>query len=320
MATWGEEEGLRRICKELEKECWMETHQEISLDKTILSCHVQEITVSLSQFNEDKRWITAEEYEFPAKGVSQNWVKCFVEKHSDKIKAFWSHPLDRLHACTVNPYTKEEFFKLLEVMIEGDGGDNIIPLKLIHGTDETGIQQRIGVKERVYGPQGAKIQHQQQSGDRENITVITMICADSTWVAPAVIFKGEGMEWIKDFNRQTESKAAKYAHTHAIEVLCYLSHFMHAYQSLDIVIFNVTHQKVTKSNFLEIYSIAHNIKAAFKKTEVIHLNPNLISEEMMVPSLEMSTKSTMLTLQSSPMHHIISMQTVMTGQTYQNPQ
>ncbi len=56
-----------------------------------------------------------------------------------------------------------------------------------------------------------------------------------------------------------------------------------------------THQKVTKSNFLEIYSIVHiatltpeNIKATFKKTGVIPLNPDVISEEMMAPSLETS--------------------------------
>ncbi len=65
--------------------------------------------------------------EFPAKGVGQNWAKCFVEKHSDEIKAFWSHPLDHSCARAVNPYTKEEFFKLLEAVIEGDGGDDIIP-------------------------------------------------------------------------------------------------------------------------------------------------------------------------------------------------
>ncbi|PBK82204.1 hypothetical protein ARMGADRAFT_946936 [Armillaria gallica] len=107
--------GLRTICKELEKECLMETHQEISLDKTTLSCHVQGITMSLSQSNEDKGWLTAEEQhavlayiktmayrgfplslrhitehvnkicwarygpdsEFPTKGVGQNWAKHF---------------------------------------------------------------------------------------------------------------------------------------------------------------------------------------------------------------------------------------------------
>ncbi len=103
--------------------------------------------------------------------------------------------------------------------------------------------------------------------------------------------------------------------THAIEVLCYPSHSTHAYQGLDVVDFQCgqtrvgvnardeyerrTCQKVTKSNFLEIYSIAHvvaltleNIKAAFKKTGVVPLNPNIVSKEMMAPSLEMSTENT----------------------------
>ncbi|KAK0450446.1 uncharacterized protein EV420DRAFT_1245126, partial [Desarmillaria tabescens] len=87
--------------------------------------------------------------EFPAKGVGQNWAKHFVEKHSDKIKAFWSHLLDHSHAHAMNLYTKEEFFELIEAVIEGDEGEDIIPCELIYETDETGIQQRIGVEERV---------------------------------------------------------------------------------------------------------------------------------------------------------------------------
>ncbi|KAK0451962.1 uncharacterized protein EV420DRAFT_1231729, partial [Desarmillaria tabescens] len=99
-----------------------------------------------------------------------NWAKHFMEKHSHEIQSFWSHPLDHSHARAVNPHTKEEFFTLLEAMIEEGGGDDVIPPELIYRTDETGIQSGIGVKERVYGPQGAKIQHQQWSRDRENIT------------------------------------------------------------------------------------------------------------------------------------------------------
>ncbi|PBK77862.1 hypothetical protein ARMSODRAFT_968150 [Armillaria solidipes] len=77
-----------------------------------------------------------------------------------------------------------------------------------------------------------------------------------------------------------------------------------------------TRQKVTKSNFLEIYSITHvaaltpeNIKATFKKTGVVPFNPDVISEEMMAPSLETSTENTVPTLQSSPVHHMLKLMT-----------
>jgi hypothetical protein len=60
--------------------------------------------------------------------------------------------------------------------------------------DESGFQKGVGQKERVFGASGQKIQHQQRSRDRENITVIITICGDGTSTAPAVIFKGEGFQ------------------------------------------------------------------------------------------------------------------------------
>ncbi|EJF61425.1 CENP-B protein, partial [Dichomitus squalens LYAD-421 SS1] len=102
--------------------------------------------------------------------------------------------------------------------------------------DETGIQEGVGLKERVLGPAGQKVQYQQRSGERENITVVVTICADGTSIPPAVIFKGQafhtkwkqnnplkavlghspkgyvdgeiGIEWIKHFDKHTKEKAA----------------------------------------------------------------------------------------------------------------
>ncbi|PBK71770.1 hypothetical protein ARMSODRAFT_973349 [Armillaria solidipes] len=45
--------------------------------------------------------------------------------------------------------------------------------------------------EQIVGPAGETIQHQQQSGNQENITILVTICEDGTSIAPAVIFKGE---------------------------------------------------------------------------------------------------------------------------------
>jgi hypothetical protein len=75
-----------------------------------------------------------------------------------------------------------------------------IPDELVYGADETGIQGGIGVTERVIGPAGAKIQHQQRSGNRENITVLPTICADGTSLAPTVIYKGDAFQtkWLQD--------------------------------------------------------------------------------------------------------------------------
>ena len=70
----------------------------------------------------------------------------------------------------------------------------------MYGADETGIQTGNGVKEYVVGPKGVPVQHQQRSGNRENITVLPTICADGTTLAPAVIFKGEAFQtkWLQE--------------------------------------------------------------------------------------------------------------------------
>lgn len=89
---------------------------------------------------------------------------------------------------------------MLRTVIDGEGGEDIIAAECIYGADETGIQNGIGTVEQVVGPAGESIQHQQRSGDRENITVLVTICADGTSIAPAVIFKGETFQssWKQD--------------------------------------------------------------------------------------------------------------------------
>ena len=54
---------------------------------------------------------------------------------------------------------------------------------------------------------------------------------------------------------------------------------------------------VTKSNFLSIYAKAHlqaftpsNVLAAFRKTGVVPFDPDVITNDMMAPSLETSTQ------------------------------
>ena len=113
----------------------------------------------------------------------------------------------------------------------------------------------------------------------------------------------------------------EYARTHQIEVVAYPSHSMHIYQGLDVAIFGTMKQNwsdardhwkrmektVDKTNFLAIYAEAHlktliskNIKSAFRKTGVIPLNPDVITEPMMAPSLETSIHGTLPIEQPSP--------------------
>ena len=124
----------------------------------------------------------------------------FILKHQDHLRGSWSRPLDKIRAQAGNPVTKADYFAKLKGVIEGEEGEEPIPAELIYGVDKTGIQEGIGMKERVYGDSKKNFQHQQRSGGRENITVIVTICADGTSVPPAVIFKGENFQtsWKQD--------------------------------------------------------------------------------------------------------------------------
>jgi hypothetical protein len=128
------------------------------------------------------------------KGLGETWVKRFVARHRKDLGAYWSHPLDHSRARAGNPHTKKVFYDLLEEVIKGSKDKEPILNHLIYATDETGFQNGIGTRERVYGSAGKKVQHQQRSGVRENTTAIVTICADGTSLPPAIIFKGEGYQ------------------------------------------------------------------------------------------------------------------------------
>jgi hypothetical protein len=113
----------------------------------------------------------------------------------------------------------------------------------------------------------------------------------------------------------------QYARAYRIEVVGYPSHSTHVYQGLDVVIFGPMKHNwtlardkwerrghtVDKTNFLAVYAEAHmktltesNIKSAFRATGVIPLNPDIVTTEMMAPSLSTSTRTTVPVQQSSP--------------------
>jgi hypothetical protein len=68
-------------------------------------------------------------------------------------------------------------------------------------------------------------------------------------------------------------------------------------------------QKIMKTNFLAIYGAAHihaltlqTIKMAFKKMGVWPFNPNVVTSEMMAPSLEMTCRGHLPLMPATPVH------------------
>ena len=231
LAAGEKKRSSRQICQDTSDAHFEETGRRIPLSFNTLVRHAKG-GVTLTQSNSKKSWLTEEEHEivvqfaiemaqrgfplsprrlkehaeailrhrlgkdFPESGLGRDWGNRFITKHHSRLGMYWSSALDGSRGRAVNPITKEEYFKILKEVRE----EYNIPDELVYGADETGIQSGIGVTERVIGPAGAKIQHQQRSGTQENITVLPTICADGTTVAPTVIYKGEAFQtkWLQN--------------------------------------------------------------------------------------------------------------------------
>lgn len=225
--------GLQHFIAEAQERCWKETNTQIKLSQSALSKRLNGQT-SIRDFSAGKRWLSnAEEdivvdyaielaerghplshkrlkehvdeilkgkselEDIPDGGVGENWTSRFAQRHSNRLGSYWSHPLDHSRARAVNPVTKQAFFKLYDNVRLGkvDGSNEEILISNIYGKDESGVQDGVGMNERVFEAKGKGIQHQQRSGGHENITVTCTICADGTSDVPlAVIFKGNGYQ------------------------------------------------------------------------------------------------------------------------------
>lgn len=223
--------SLRKVCTEISTGHQKATGQWVDLDKTTLSRLAADPSYrTLSDFNAQKGWLTAEENEkvvdlaielahrgFPLNhgrlkeivddflrkrlgptfpGVGNNWTDRFVLRNRDRLGTYWSRSLDTKRSRAVNPHTHKAWFDLLEATFR----ENDIQPDCIYGSDEVGFTTSLGQKERVIGAKGKSVQHQVRGGSRENITAIPTICADGTSIAPLVIFKGKAFQvkWLQN--------------------------------------------------------------------------------------------------------------------------
>ena len=84
--------------------------------------------------------------------------------------------------------------------------DKNVPPELLYQIDKTSTPQQLGIKLRVVGPRGSRRQHLQESGMKENITVLVTICADSTALPPMIVFKNK--ELSEDIYHNNVAKAS----------------------------------------------------------------------------------------------------------------
>ena len=84
--------------------------------------------------------------------------------------------------------------------------DQKVPPELLHQIDETSSLQQLGIKLRVVGPHESRRQHLQESGTKENITVLITICADGTALPPTIVFKNK--ELPEDIHHDNVARAS----------------------------------------------------------------------------------------------------------------
>ncbi|KLO14845.1 DDE-domain-containing protein, partial [Schizopora paradoxa] len=109
---------------------------------------------------------------------------------------FNSSPLERARAQAANPANNKVFYDLLESVITEH---NIEP-DCIFAMDETGFMPGRACTSKVIGKAGNRSQHSTESGNRNNITVLPVICADGTSIPPLVIFQGKAfsVNWLQN--------------------------------------------------------------------------------------------------------------------------
>jgi hypothetical protein len=136
----------------------------------------------------------AEEPDF--EGVGENWVDRFIERHWDRLHTYWSSPLDSVRGQAVNPSTLNQFYDIYEAEMERHHFEP----DCIYGGDESALLTGVAQSERVIGAKGKKMQWQIREVNRQNTTLMSIICADGTSLPPVIIFKGKHyqVKWNQD--------------------------------------------------------------------------------------------------------------------------
>ena len=135
--------------------------------------------------------------------VGKKWVDEFLWCHNKVVKTHWSTPLSTVRAQSANPRSIHNF---LTDLVKREVVDNHVPPELLYQIDETSTPQQLGIKLRVVGPRESRRQHLQESGTKENITILVTICADGTALPPTIIFKNKGLP--EDIHNDNVAKAS----------------------------------------------------------------------------------------------------------------
>ena len=135
--------------------------------------------------------------------VGKQWVNGFLRRHNKVLKTHWSAPLSTVSAQSANQQTIHNF---LTNLVKREVVDKGVPPELLYQIDETSTPQQLAIKFRVVGPRESRGKHLQQSGTKENITILVTICTDDSALPPTIVFKNK--ELPEDIYQDKVAKAS----------------------------------------------------------------------------------------------------------------
>ena len=123
--------------------------------------------------------------------LGKNWTGQFVRRHQNILKSTYLRNMDQTRVKADYLPALKQFYDLFRSGIE----KYHITADNTYNWDEKGFligqasaTQRIMAREAF---QQGRITHAAQDGNREFITLLACVCADTTYLPPSLIYKGE---------------------------------------------------------------------------------------------------------------------------------
>ncbi|PPR06282.1 hypothetical protein CVT24_000795 [Panaeolus cyanescens] len=173
---------------------WLSPSEEQTVVNFILEMAGRSFSLSHRRLKEHVDSICRSKYSedaFPSSGVGKNWTYRFLLRHYDELRIACSSPLETKRGKAVTPKANAAWWKLLEGVLK----DYDIKPHNIYGADKCGIMNRGAEREKVFGPRDQQGPvYQTKGGNCDNTTVLVTICADGSYTAPTIIFKGKAFQ------------------------------------------------------------------------------------------------------------------------------
>jgi hypothetical protein len=119
--------------------------------------------------------------------LGEHWVDRFVQRHPDELISKWTTAMDNSRHKADSGEKYRIYFNLLREKIE----QYEVEARHIYNMDEKGFMLRaVGRSKRIFSKasyEAGKRRSMIQDGSREWITLLACICADGSYLEPALI-------------------------------------------------------------------------------------------------------------------------------------